>query len=280
MNVNARLLRTVFPLALLFAAPSVRAEDKAACLDATAKGQSLRDAHRLLEAREQFRLCAQASCPAVLRHDCAAWLNELEPVIPTIVLSMKDGAGADVLDARVTLDGRALVDTLTGTAITVDPGPHSFRFERRDGAAVEQQVLVGEGQKNVAVVARLPAPPVAPAPRPVASSSTLRTAGWVLGGVGVAGLVTGGVFGALAVADKASGGCNASNRCTNWGAISSAKTAADVADAGLIAGGVLAATGAVFVLVGRSPSDAPSAWVHAAPAVARSSAGFVLQGGW
>ena len=81
----------------LMAAPS-RADDKAACLDAASKAQSLRDAHKLVEAREQLRACAAARCPAVVQNDCATWLVEVERALPTVVLAAKNTAGADLVD--------------------------------------------------------------------------------------------------------------------------------------------------------------------------------------
>jgi hypothetical protein len=263
------------------------ADDTAACLDASSKGQTMRDAHQLIEARDQFRACAQTSCPAVVRRDCTAWANELEQSVPTVVLALKDGAGHDVFDAHVTVDGKPFVDSLTGAATAIDPGAHTFRFVRTDGTMVDQQVLVGEGQRDVAVVAHLapalesaplvPGPTLLPSPSE-GTSSTARTVGWIVGGVGVAGLIVGGVFGGLAAADKGNGGCGANDKCTNWGAISNAKTAADVADVGLIAGGVLAATGGALVLFAHGPRKETA--LRLTPSVSASAGGLVLRGAW
>jgi hypothetical protein len=280
----ARTLPTVLACAGLAWGSTALADDKAVCLAASSQGQSLRDGHKMVEARDQFRVCAQASCPAVVRRDCVTWMNEVEAGVPTVVLSLKDGEGNDVVDARVTMDGQPFAETLTGAATPVDPGPHTFRFERKDGQQIDRQVLVVEGQKNLAVAAHFPAhvaPATAPAsagvafPPPV-HTSTLVTAGWVVGGVGVAGLVVGGVFGGLAAADKGSADCNSANKCTNFGSVSSAKTAADVADVGLIAGGVLAATGVTLILVGRR-SDASSAW-RVTPTVGAGGIGMLVRG--
>ncbi len=280
-------LAAVAWLTLTVGAAPARADDMATCLDAASAGQSMRDAHKLLEARDKFRICAQPTCPTVVRHDCVSWLNAVESAIPSVVPALKDGRGNDVLEARVTMDGHPFLDALTGAAVPIDPGPHAFRFERADGSAVEKQVLVGEGQQNLAVVASFApaaAPPpagggVSPPPSPP-PASTARTVGWVLGGVGVAGLVVGGIFGGLAVSDKGSGGCNASDRCTNFGAIGSAKTAADVADVGLIAGGALLAAGAGLILFAPRPTSPPSAWMTLTPTVGSNSGGWIVQGAW
>ncbi len=262
------------------------ADDKNVCLYASSRAQAARASHKLLDARSFLRACAQSTCPAVIRRDCVTWLDEVEAAVPSIVASLKDGDGNDVLDAAVSMDGAPLVDKLTGTAVTVEPGPHRFRFARPDGTSVEVEALVAEGGKSVPVVGRfpareVPAPPIVVTPRVVATSP-VRIAGWAIAGVGVAGLVAGGVFGGLAIADKSAGGCNASNHCTNFGSITSAKTAATVSDAGLIAGGVLAATGVTMVVLGARSSAraADSAWLEALPSVASGAAGIAVRGGF
>ncbi len=179
------------------------ADDKAVCLSAASKGQTLRDAHKLIEAREQLRLCAAAQCPAVVQSDCAGWLADVERVLPTVVLSAKDAAGRDLVDVvKVSLDGQPLASVLDGQAVPVDPGMHTFRFERADGSATTQQALVREGAKAQNVSAVLSGAEgstggtgfgegggsglVAPTPRRPA-----RVVGIVLAGVGVLGMGAG-----------------------------------------------------------------------------------------
>ena len=193
--------------------PPVGSVDKAACLDAVAKGQRLRDTHKLVEAREELRVCARAECPSVVQSDCATWLGELDRTLPTVVLSAKDGAGRDVMDVKVSVDGQPLTSVLDGQAVAVDPGLRTFRFERRDGSVATQQVLVKEGEKARGVwvvlagaggAAAAPAaspvwakpdeagvarPP--PTPSPSTLGSTRRLLALALGGAGVAGLGAG-----------------------------------------------------------------------------------------
>lgn len=196
-----------------------RASDKQACLDASSQGQTLRDAHKLLEARDQFRACARASCPDVV----ASWLNQVDKDVPSLALTAKDGDGNDLVDVKVTLDGTVVATKLDGHSVEVNAGPHSVRFELADGTAVDEQVLTHEGDKNhvVNAVLRKAAPPpptpavvtpaivppsavgsaaVTPAPDVALGPATSagrgqRTVGLVVGGVGVAGLVVGSIFG-------------------------------------------------------------------------------------
>jgi hypothetical protein len=194
--------------AALSHAPVVRADtvDKATCLDAVSKGQRLRDTHQLVEAREKFRVCARAECPAVVQSDCAGWLADVEKTLPTVVLSAKDHGRRDVVDVRVSVDGQTIASTLDGQAVAVNPGLRTFRFERAaDGRTATSQLLIKEGEKarGVAVVlsgdevAGTPGEP-GPAsdgsaggsrtPAPSQSRTTVRLLGLLIGGAGVVGM--------------------------------------------------------------------------------------------
>jgi hypothetical protein len=160
--------------ATVSSSPPARADDKAdaksACIEAATQGQTMRDAHRLVDAREQFRLCARDACPAVVRRDCLSWLSEVEKSLPTIVLTAKDESGADVVEGTVSADGKPLIARLDGQATAIDPGTHTLHFEIA-GRSVDQSLLVREGEKNVRVTlvlsrtgAKLLQPGAAPEP--------------------------------------------------------------------------------------------------------------------
>jgi hypothetical protein len=256
----------------VLAAPSARADDaKKLCAAAYDQAQSLRDAHKLREAREQLRICSQPSCTAFIAKDCTEWLDEVERSLPTVVLSAKDAAGRDLLRVRVSVDGQTLVEALDGKAVPVDPGPHTFRFES-DGASATQQVFVKEGDKNVGVVVVLsgdasaagseaprasseplpPAPPSQEASLHPDASPAGRTIGWVLGGTGVAGLAAGGVTGVLAIAtwNTATRECPTHVGCSQQAMHdqSQASGFATASTVAFVAGGVLGAVGAVLIL--------------------------------
>jgi hypothetical protein len=192
------------------------ADDKADCLAAASKGQTQRDAHALVEARDQFRLCARAQCPAVVQASCIEWLEVTERSLPTIVLSAKEGAGADLIDVKASIDGVVVATRLEGKAIDVNPGLHSFRFELGSGKEVAEDVVIKEGEKDHAVVAIFPAapPPIvtpARAPSPALAASpppappgrdrgSLRAKGAVaLAGAGALAAGLGAYFGAEAL---------------------------------------------------------------------------------
>ena len=198
--------------AALSRAPVVRADgstgavDKATCLDAVSKGQRMRDTHQLVEAREKFRLCARAECPAVVQTDCAGWLADVEKTLPTVVLSAKDHGRRDVVDVRVSVDGQPIASALDGQAVGVNPGLRTFRFERAaDGRTATSQVLIKEGEKARGVAVMLPGDQVVGTPgatgpatdasaeanratTPSSSTSTVRVLGLVIGVAGVLGM--------------------------------------------------------------------------------------------
>jgi hypothetical protein len=276
--------------ALVLAAPWAAA-DKQQCLDAATDGQKLRDAHKLIEARDKFRLCAAAGCPAVVQGDCAGWLDAVEKNLPSVVLSAKTSAGTPVVDAKVSVDGQPFATKLDGEALAINPGTHTFHFESPSGATHDELVVVNEGGKNqvVAVVlgAGAPAPQPAVAPQPAAgdvstsggSSSPLKTWGWVIGGVGVAGLAVGAVFGVVAIEDKSSAQCDSANFC-NAGTTSAIKSAALISDVGWIAGGLLTATGLGLVLLAPSGNSAAQTGLVVSPLVAAGAGGVSLSRSW
>jgi hypothetical protein len=185
----------VLPAATAFAA------DKAACIDAAEKGQTLRRGHQLIEARDQFRICAGQDCPAVVQKDCAGWLESIGSRIPSVVVTANDGDGAPLIEVRVSVDGTVVRTRLDGLTFSLNPGEHAFHFELADGTALDRQVLVTEGQKSETVDVVLGKPSAKPAAAPpegtaaplaetppgASRSSGGSTAGWIVGGVGVVG---------------------------------------------------------------------------------------------
>jgi hypothetical protein len=125
--MQARFLLGVLVPALL-AATSASAGDNAACLDAASRGQTLRDARKFVEAREQFLVCAASTCPAAVRADCVTWLTEVDKALPSVVITAKDASGADVVDVTVAVDGRPLASKLDADDVRDLPlGVHGNR---------------------------------------------------------------------------------------------------------------------------------------------------------
>jgi hypothetical protein len=138
---------------------------KLACVQASDKAQQLRVAGKLVAARSALTQCVADACPNVVREACSQWLGEVNASLPSIVIGAKDSEGKDLLDLRVSIDGELVTEHLGGRALPIDPGRHKMRYEKADGAVVEEEILVGEGTKNrpVSVVFPGPAPAVVPA---------------------------------------------------------------------------------------------------------------------
>jgi hypothetical protein len=83
----------------------------------------------------------------------------------------------------VLVDGRPLTERLDGRAHRLDPGPHTFQFEAPGMPPENVRVVLAEGEllRRVEAVLDSGEAPGGDAPIP--------TLTWVLGGVGVAGLI-------------------------------------------------------------------------------------------
>ncbi len=117
--------------------------------------------------------------------------------MPTVVLSATGSDGRDRADVRVSLDGQPLVARLDGRPLAVDPGEHLFRFESDPDGAVEERVVVREGEHDRAVTGMFPR---ASLPEPTAQVPLERPvpmAAWILGGVGAASLLVSATFASL-----------------------------------------------------------------------------------
>jgi hypothetical protein len=178
-------------------------------VDAAAKGQDLRDAHKLVGARDQFRICAADTCPSAIQADCANWLETTEKAIPSVVVTAKNGAGTDLVDVAVTVDGQPVAGKLDGQAWTLDPGTHAFHFEGNGAAKLDQRVVVVEGERNQRVnVVLLPAPARGSSSAPPTWRShrvePQRVIAVAVGGLSVVSLGVGAGFGAVALSDRRS----------------------------------------------------------------------------
>ncbi len=266
---------------------------KKVCADAYTQAQTLRDAHRLKEARTQLRACAQASCSAFIVTDCTEWLADLERLMPSVVLVARDARGSSLSKVAVSADGTPLTGALDGGAIEMDPGSHTFVFTAADGARAEVSYTVLEGQKAQAVAVTLSAlpasaqPPLAnveprPLDRSVASKPSFwtvqRTLGVVTGGVGVAGVAVGTVFGVLmlSAANGQKTNCSSTTSCSDYGSASTDHSTAlkdgNAATAAFIAGGVLIAGGVILFLT--APSDRAQVGLTMAPGTSTSTQRF------
>lgn len=185
-------------LALSTIALPAIADDKAECLDAYEKAQRVRQENKLRESKKQLAVCARDACPASIRKDCGRWLDEVEQAMPSVILRATDANGGDLRDVSVTMDGETIASSITGTSISVDPGPHKFTFTPSGGSPVVVDAVIAEGEKRRTVAMQAPATTAArqPATRPLdqdfgtkpASERPVPILTYVLGGVGIVSL--------------------------------------------------------------------------------------------
>jgi hypothetical protein len=200
----------------------------------------------------------------------------LEPSLPRVVVKVADSTRA-LPGLVVRRDGVEIGSAAWDTPAPVDPGHHTFDAVApghvRWSTTVEV-ALRGSTPLDVPELAPIlePAAIAAPAlrrseqpdPPPASTSSPGRTVGLVVGGIGLAGLAVGGVFGvrALVVNSDAHALCPVGSPCMDAHAVElndQAKASATVSVISLTAGAVLVGTGMVLLLVSRSSArTAPS----------------------
>jgi hypothetical protein len=255
-----RAAALVMALAALASHPSqARADPFEQCVTAYEAGQIARNERRLLEAKQSFGSCVQVECPAAARSDCARWLEEVEVALPTVVIQAVDERGRDLLDVRVLIDGRPVRERLDGTAIGVDPGTRTFRYEHR-GLVREQPVVLREAEKNrhlkIAFSSSAGAAPtrqvVPPAP---GDARPVPTMVYVLGGVGLVALGNFAYFGIRSKVDESEledRGC--APRCPRdeVAAVATKRVIADVA----LGAAVLSLGAAVVIYLARPSAPA------------------------
>lgn len=168
-----------------------------ACLAAHLAGQELRQSSKLLESREQFRMCARQECPGAIARDCVEWLGQYERRIPSITLRVTaDGAARS--GARVLLDG-VPVENLNGKAFELNPGAHVVRVELAPFAPFETSLLISEGDQFRVVEAAFASPassssssePLTAAPEAVVMERPVPTLSYVFGVVTLAAAANG-----------------------------------------------------------------------------------------
>jgi hypothetical protein len=319
MRPSARLLFTTIALAAATSlAPSARAQDMDACIAASESATTARRAGKLLEARTAFSTCSSSSCPDVVKSGCQQRLAEIRQAVPSIVFQVKDAAGNDLANVKVRMDGKPQEGGVT-TAIELDPGPHAFSFEAVGQSTTQKTFTIVEGARErrevITMGTAAPPPPPVPSsipsaapssapttgsgeelhpaePRPGGGWTTMRTVGVVTGGVGIAGVAAGAVFGLLASSawNNAQSECpgNTLATCPNHaGAVndhSTTVTDATISTVGFIAGGALVAGGVTLFVLGASPSpeaaQPATGRVIVTPVFGPSVAGLSLAGGF
>jgi serine/threonine-protein kinase len=234
----------------------------------------------------------------------------LEPRLPRLTITVSDGPPG----LEVKRDGIPTHAAAWGTAIPVDPGLHRVTASAPGKQTWETTIMAAEAQAaHVTVPRELPAgavpvvPPSGPAARATEASGAAtpppsaeggadsapasgarrgtaqRTVGWVITGLGAAGLGVGAGFGLTSLGNRNDSRAHcAANVCdaAGVGLRDDALRNGTIATITTIAGGAALVGGALLVLTapgGTRPSE-PDDKLRLAPTVAFGSLGFTLRG--
>ena len=245
---------------------------------------------RLASAWELFRTVEEKLSPnderLAVAHGRAL---ALQARVPRLTLALAPGTppGSTVRDGNVELGAAAF-----GLPLPMDPGAHelvvsapgfaprTFSLQLAEAENRTLTVFVGEATKQAALAAPAPVAPGPPREVPSNQAST-RTLGFVLGGVGIAGLGVAAVSGVLMLGKKGAlnDGCHPDKSCTSAGldAAHSARTLEIVSNVGWVVGAAALGAGAYFLL-SSGPSSKPSTTLALGPTP--SGAQFSLSRSW
>jgi hypothetical protein len=258
------------------------------CLAASDTSLKLGNEHKLRAERAQLLVCAATSCPADIRKECVIRVDEVNAQVPTITFAAKDSSGADLSAVKVTMDGEVLTERLEGTALSIDPGEHTFTFETPGQPPVTTKYLIQQAQKDRRELVTFGASPMAtPGPstlQPNGSEQpysppqsaegghgfgTQKILGIVAAGVGVVGLGIGTAFGVMAISQKSdaqtlcpSNPCSTQAGVNKW---SDAGSTGNISTIGFIVGGVALAGGAVLWFTAQRSSSGATTQVGFGP---------------
>jgi hypothetical protein len=270
-----------FTIGAVLWSPQALAADptNADCVAANEAALKSGNEHHLRADRNELLVCSSVNCPTDIRLECVRRVDEVNAAIPTIIFEAKDAAGGDLSAVKVTMDGEVLAERLEGTALSIDPGEHTFVFETDGQSPLTKTFVIHESQKDrreaITFGSAAPGPvsqALPPAPtviaEPMHGLGTQKIVAIVAAGVGVVGLGIGTAFGIMALSKKsdAQSACP-SAQCANqadankW---SDAASTGNVSTAGFIVGAAGVAGGVVLWLTAKRASEsapAPSAQV-------------------
>ena len=225
----------------------------------------------------------------------------LEPKLAKLTIKVEEPAEK----IEVTRDGAPTSQASWGTPIPVDVGAHMVQATAATRKPFKTTVTVAkDGDRMEVVVPRLELAPAAPAaavtppastkpPPPVVHSGDdgagQRTIGFVVGGVGVAGIAVGAITGLVAMGKNSDSkkACPNDGACASSDAVSAndgARTFGLVSTIAVIAGGVGVAAGAILIFTAPSARTSQSAsakserGVRVVPATDGRSANVTVMG--
>lgn len=262
------------------------APEVVACAQDYEAAQVEAKAGHLRTAVEKAVSCAQDRCPSYVRGDCLRFVDEYKSQTPSIIVVARDKNGCDTTDAKVTVDGKLVLDKVDGRAIELDPGEHVVSVSAAGVVAEEQRIVATQSQKDRQLSfgeARAPGckkGAIAPPPPPVKiERSPMTVAGLVLGGLGLGALATSAGFGIAGFVQR--GELDDCKPCSAQ-RIDDVRRTFIIGDVLLASGAALVGTSiALLVVGGNQPDPEPtstagrmqprSVWLGLAPSFAGAS---------
>ncbi len=273
---------------LLVAVRASAADTKTACIDAAEGAQKLRTTGHLTEARAQLLQCTRDACPKVVRDDCTSWIAEVDKEMPSLIVRARSPKGDDV-DGAVVIDDKPARDHVDGTALAIDPGPHTVRIVPSDPAfaPADTKVIVAAGEKNRIVTLQVTGKTTAsggaasggtqgPATGEAPKGSGTRWVGWTLGGLGVAGMIGFAVLEVVAqgeFSDMRASTCGQANTC-GADVLDPIRTKFQASAVMLGVSGALLVSGVLWLILDRPSAPKTSAWLGVAPQPGGASVGL------
>jgi hypothetical protein len=281
-------LATLFIVAFLIAWPSMagaQASDPAAGEALFREGRAAADAGNYAKACEKFHESHRldpapgtvlniADCEEKLGHIATAWtlyqevmqkfparderytiaqerVAALEPRVPKLAIRLAANAPANSVVRR---DGVELKSASLDTPLPVDPGKHEIVVEAPGRAKSSVTIELAEGDtKRVSVSPGAVVSTPEKVPGKKTGGSGGKTAGYVLGGIGIVGVGVGAVTGLMVLSKKSTvdDNCDPKTKlCNQTGkdAADSGKTLGTISGASFILGAVALGAGAYLVL--------------------------------
>ncbi len=234
-------------------------------------GRALERSGRLVEASERYLAATRVeldrdgniATQKAARVEARSAYEAIQPRIPRVKIRI---AGAEIEEIELGVAGKTVPHEFLGTLIPVNPGQVNI-VARLGDTLQRRRVELAEGQElELTFDFGSPRSPLRRSETSATESSseegprgasTQSTLGWIGVGIGGAGLLAGGVSGALAWSQYGQFDCPTHDNCDeDSNKIKTYNTRRSVSMAGFIAGGVVLAGGLALVLSApRSSSD-------------------------
>jgi hypothetical protein len=237
-------------------------------------GRTYEQLGKLVEARETYLsisriavVSSETARSAKAREEADRLATKLRPRIPTLNIRV-----TGVSDASVSVDGAAVPSEALAAPRPVNPGSHEIVASAAGGVTTKKTVDVAEGDSRdveLTLIAAAPPPttaPVEPAttptspPPPETQSGGLSPLVYVGFGVAAAGLVVGGITGAIALSDasKVNSACHDLSCPTSIdGDLQTGRTMGNISTIAFIAAGAGAVAGIMGLVISHPSQEAP-----------------------